>query len=415
VGRGPIRLTAVLLCLGLTFAAAPTALAATALDRASVTSQQASTITKAGIVFRVVTTAFTSGYVESAISVAAQQTLLSTVDADVKRIQADHGRKFTTRPTLWAFATVKSFVTGLRVIFGVRNASTFEDAAGVYLSGKKAVAISHEWMAEGTDPTAAATVRHELTHAMVDQIVGKRGIGQVPAWLNEGSARLEEFTIDGLEWFDTSETYVAASMANSGKLWTLEQMRLQSKWNARSGYLAFLQYAAAARAVAFLREDLGENARVIEIMALLAKGTKFAAAYQKIAGTPFTDFEKAFKARVLATSDRYPGIATAQDTPEGEGLYFVLYGFAPRSQVTYTIETGATVRSTYTSTTSEVGAYETYLTTGWPAGTYKITATGSVGTAETVVTKASGAAAVSAASARELAPTPFDRGRIPRR
>src|SRR5207249_1158352 len=74
--------------------------------------------------------------------------------------------------------------------------------------------------------------RHELTHMMESQTAGGAFI---PAWFNEGSARLEELTLPETRYLAMVSAYGAASMAATGTLFSLADLRSQAAWNARDG------------------------------------------------------------------------------------------------------------------------------------------------------------------------------------
>ena len=354
------------------------------------------TISRGGLTFVVISTGRATGYVETSISTSNAQTVMATVDADVKRIESDYRQNFAERPEIWIFGTTTSFVRGLRNIFRISNASQYANASGLYLGSFGAVALNHALV--DTDPTSKATIRHELTHAMIGEIIGTYGSYTIPAWLNEGSARLEEFTVSGLRWFEVEERYSAASMAANGLLWSLDDLRSQAIWNSRTGYNLVLQYAVAAQAVDLLREDLGE-AGVLRIMQLLRTGISFEVAYERVAGESFGWFELYFEDRVYDLAQRYPGIATASDTPYGSGIYVMHYGFEPYERLTVTAEFPSGATSTRTVAADGIGVYETYVDESSARGTYNFTAYGATsGAAYTSAVKSSGAEVTSQTS-----------------
>ena len=363
------------------------------------------TTTVGGYTFRVTSTQLATAYIESSISTSAATTLLATVDADVRRVEADLGRTFASRPPIWAFATERSFVRGIGSIFGetVPDAGEFD---GFFLSSADAVVLNHAQMSAGT--TAVSVIRHELTHALIDEIIGPAGYASLPVWLNEGSARLEEYTISGLRWFELLEKYTSVSIAANDLLPALDEMA--------SGYLSAQEYAVSAQAVRLLRDDLGQ-AGLVRVLELIGAGSTFESAYQAVAAAPFSGFAARYDDRVLDSASTcaaantctrlVPGIATADDTPAGRGLEIVIYGFAPGSRITYSVVSSRARTRTLSARVNDVGVFATYLDTRWPKGTYRITANGTAGKVELSVAKASGAE-VSAFVLQELVPTAID-------
>ena len=89
---------------------------------------------------------------------------------------------------------------------------------------------------------------------MIDEITGDE---LVPAWLNEGSARLEEFTIPGAQWWRAVNQHRAVSMAINGRQLSTDELTSQGAWNTREGGLSQYQYAEASQIVQLLRNEMG--------------------------------------------------------------------------------------------------------------------------------------------------------------
>src|SRR5207249_3706884 len=279
---------------------------------------------------------------------------------------------YATRPRLFFLRTTATYANALQAIFEydadtARQLST--TTAGLYLPSPNAVLI--DWSkVRGSVPLSAP--RHELTHMMESQIAGGAFI---PAWFNEGGARLEELTLPETRYLAMVSAYGAASMAASGTLFSLADLRSQAAWNARDGLAGQFQYHAASQAVRQLRDRIGMTG-TLRILGAMGAGMSFEEAYA---------FAASYVARTLALATTYPGIATAPDTVVGPGLSIMFYGFRPGSLISYSVSgAGSSSSSTFAS---QYGTYVSFLGSDWPAGTYTITATWSGGVVTTVATK----------------------------
>ena len=100
-----------------------------------------------------------------------------------------------------------------------------ETASSAEKTTKYTTATHHRWnsvlFATAIHSSPFTTARHELTHMLIDEITGD---AQVPAWLNEGSAQLEEFTMPGAQWLRALAQYRAVSMAANGRQLTTEAL-----------------------------------------------------------------------------------------------------------------------------------------------------------------------------------------------
>jgi len=109
------------------------------------------------------------------------------------------------------------------------------------------------------DRRPIAAIRHELTHLLTLDACAPR-CDLVPAWLNEGQARLAEALVPGSDWRLVRVRYEAASMAQTGTLIPLNALVSQLAWNALTDWAGYFKYQEAARAVELLREDIGGDA-----------------------------------------------------------------------------------------------------------------------------------------------------------
>src|SRR2546423_15017608 len=90
-------------------------------------------------------------------------------------------------------------------------------------------AIAVNWQAVG-DRRPVAAIRHELTHRLTLEACAPR-CDLVPAWFNEGEARLAEAQVPGADWRMLRLRYEAASMAATNTLIPLHRPRSPQAWN----------------------------------------------------------------------------------------------------------------------------------------------------------------------------------------
>ncbi len=334
-------------------------------------------VTLGGISFLQRTTQSAEVYTETTISTAEAVTVATRVDFDIAQIQQDYAHQFAVRPPVYVLGTNATYRTAQAAILGIAAAGITSDesrpfdSAGVFYHDKVALDWSQLRL---TQPIVAA--RHELTHMMIQQIAGP--LTDLPAWLNEGSARLEEFTVPDSSWLGVLNRYRAFSMAATAQLLSLDALTSQDIWNSRLGLQSQYQYAEASQAVKLLRDDIG-LAGQIRILELMATDAPYDAAYQTVSGRTAASFAATVPARMLGLGVA-PGIAFAKDTGVGAGSNgptYVVYGYPPNASLGVNI-TGAATGSTNAVKSSSVDSYGVvfgFLTSTWPPDTYVFTIT----------------------------------------
>ena len=324
-------------------------------------------------------------YVETSVSTTDAISLRASADADVTQVQTDVGRTFAVRPKVYVFTSTSSMAVGLQTIFGYPAAfasSTAAAVAGVSMSGTNAVAVN--WPAASLEQPQS-TIRHELLHTMVDQLAGAR----VPAWLNEGLATAEEFTF-GTRWSQVRNLARAISMAQVGTALSLADMTDQRTWNSRPQPGLSDQYSLAYGAQYLLKRDVG-TAAIVRMLELFRQGASFETAFQQATGQSYSGFASGYIGR-LAALNSGPGILTATDTPFGQGLYVVMNGFTPGTNVSITV-TGSNGSARTSRVADRNGLAEFYyLRSNISAGTYSVTAVGANGAFSTVTAAVTGIA-----------------------
>ena len=366
-----------------TVAASAQGLSATA----TIAVQAPATTTLGGISFRVTATAAADLYTESTISTPDVQRLANQIAADTTQIRFDYGQPYASRPAAYVLASSTTFAQAVQTIGGAATPPP-SWADGQCCFGPTRSWLFINWQAEAASGQLTA-LRHELTHMMEHQLAPQ---AVLPAWFNEGNARLEEFTVPGTLWWAMDQRSRAASMAFQGSLFTLADLTSQATWNARSDLQATYEYAVAAQAVQLLRNDIG-LAGELALFRAMAQGQTFDAAYASVAGRPFSAFSSTYAGRILALAPSYPGVTTAGDTRSGAGVSFTFYGLPSNAPFTLSIsgDNGYRLSGTNSRTADAYGFYFSSLTTanGWPVGTYTISATWAGGTISTSVAKTS--------------------------
>ena len=292
------------------------------------------------------------------------------VGDDVAAVQAEFAMSFDVRPTLYVFAATSRYAAGLHAVFGYPEATArwvAENSVSFFEPSLRLVAVNWEAIRERR-PIAA--IRHELTHLLTLRACSPR-CDLVPAWLNEGQARLAEAMVPGSAWRMLRVRYEATSLAATRTLLPLTALVTQQSWNAITSWDGYYKYQEAARVVDLLRADIGD-APIARLYERIRGGEDVARAYAGLTGKSFADFVDALPERILDGTDG-PGIATARGTPEGTGASYVLYGFGPDAELSVSVA-GAYFSSTQSIRVSPRGTWFGWLGDALPRGTYTITA-----------------------------------------
>jgi hypothetical protein len=128
---------------------------------------------------------------------------------------------------------------------------------------------------------------HELTHLMVYEATGRR-LGQVPPWLNEGLASLNERRPD-----PNRQALVDEALAQ-GRLYTLEALCAPFPVDLSAAQLA---YAQSASVVAYLRDKYGSQ-MIRDLLAAYADNASCDAGVNRVLGISLGDLESAWRARL---------------------------------------------------------------------------------------------------------------------
>ena len=313
-------------------------------------------------------------YVEGRVGGDDAASVVALAESDSAAVQRDLARAFRTRALIYVFADTSSYLPGVRRIFGERTGATAMETDAFFAPWVDAIAVDWHEMSRDVPITG---LRHELTHRLVWQITGSRtapaeldGLQRapapdVPAWLDEGLAHVEESTLAGAGWIAVQDRTFAAAVTRSSHL-SLGDLADLPKWNARTGTDGYYQYLVAAEAVRLLQADLGQ-AGVVTILERIRDGASFHDAYRAVAGSSFDVFTSSLDQRMRAAVTPYPGIAAA---PRGRQSLLMLYGFTPGSLVTFAVSGPASLTSL--EHMDEYGNGLVVLGSRYPVGSYSV-------------------------------------------
>src|SRR5256886_5920039 len=195
----------------------------------------------------------------AAVSRDDDEVVASTVARDIPAVEGEFDRAFATPPAIYVCGSIESYTEGFVRIFGYpRATATFvaENSVSFFEPSLRLIAVNWEAVRSRQPVTS---IRHELTHLLTLDACTPR-CDLVPAWLNEGQARLAEALVPGAEWRLLRVRYEAASMAATGTVVPLNSLVSQFAWNALTDWAGYFQYQQSARAVELLREDIGGTA-----------------------------------------------------------------------------------------------------------------------------------------------------------
>ena len=326
------------------------------------------------IAFNVWCTDSADVYVEARVSGADAASAAALAEADTAAVQKDLARSFRTRALIYVFADTTSYVSSVRRIFGERTGATATATDAFFAPWVDAIAV--DW-GEVSRDVPITGLRHELTHRLVWQIAGSRTSSNevdsprtppapdVPAWLDEGLARVEESTLAGAGWIAVQDRAFAAAASDSWDL-SLGDLADLRKWNERTGSDGYYQYLIAAQAVRLLQADVGQSG-IVAMLEGIRDGATFRDAYRAVAGSSFDVFVAALGQRMRDAVTPYPGIAA---TPRGRQSLVMLYGFTPESLVTFRVSGPAALTSV--ERMDEYGNGMLVLGSGYPAGSYSV-------------------------------------------
>jgi hypothetical protein len=311
--------------------------------------------------------------VENAFAYADLRVLYDQVVEDLTAVQQEFAWTLRQQPTVDVFATTASYTTGLVHELGYSGATAAfvaENSVAFFEPDLRMILVNWEAV---RDRRPIAAIRHELTHFVTLEACEPR-CDLVPAWLNEGQARLAEATIPGGEWRLTRVRHEAASMVATNTFMPLSSLVSQGQWNNITSWAGYYKYQQAARATELLREDIGGAQPMARLYDRLRRGENVARAYASLTGRTFDSFVGGLGARFTEGVPAGPAIVTTAGPQAGHGVGYLLYGFGSEEKVTLRV-VGRRLLETEEIVVSPQGAHFTEIVDHYPPGTYVIVVT----------------------------------------
>jgi hypothetical protein len=291
----------------------------------------------------------------------------AAVDRDADRISRDLEIRSERRFRVYYFGTRQGFIAGVSDLGrAFSSGPTDLEADAVYIDVADAIAIDRS--ADLLMDTEG-TLRHELVHRFLRNYVGYGNVDEVPTWLNEGWAFLEESGPASAT--RTEARLVSASMAHLGKLPSLRSLTGLREWNERTGTMGLYQYYAAAQAAQFLIDDV-KLAGLHRILKRVRDGDSWAQAFSN--AVPNVDYDRfldRFSERVGALVQTYPGMVAVSGTPRGPGTSVIAYGLRPG--VFATLKAKGPIDRKVSGSVDPYGVFVSYMESDFPAGEYVMT------------------------------------------
>ena len=309
---------------------------------------------------------------ENGIDYSDLHALYDQIAEDLAAVQHEFDWTLRRPPVIDVFATTASYTTGLIHELGYSGATAAfvaENSVAFFEPDLRLILVNWEAV---RDRRPIAAIRHELTHFVTLEACAPR-CDLVPAWLNEGQARLAEATIPGGEWRLVRVRYEAASMVATKTLMPLSTLVSQGQWNAITSWGGYYKYQEAARATELLRLDIGGAQPMASLYERMRRGEDVARAYTTLTGRSFDSFVGALAARIAEGAPPGPAIVTTAGPQAGHGVGYLLYGFGPEEKITLRT-VGRRSEETEEIMVSPQGAHFSEIVDRYPPGTYVIAA-----------------------------------------
>jgi hypothetical protein len=314
--------------------------------------------------------------------------IVTQVSDDLAAVQREFAWTLRSPALLYVVADRDGYVAVLERVFGYGTATAeyvADNSVAFFEPSLRTIAV--DWDAV-RDRRPIAALRHELTHVVTLEACAPR-CDLVPAWLNEGEARLAEALIPGSDWRLMRVRYEAASMLATDTLLPLTSLWTQAQWNGLADWIGYYKYQEAARATELLREDIGDEA-IARLYARMRAGQDVPTAYASLSGRSFASFTATLAERIRAAVPAERGIATVTPGAEG-GVGFLVYGFPAEARISVRIRSHA-IDEQQEVAVSPQGAWFGGIDDRYPQGTYTITAASGDAVAAVTVVKRGGRA-----------------------
>ncbi len=312
-------------------------------------------------------------FVESSIGRADLHALVDQIGQDLDAVQGEFAWTLRGRPTIDVFATNASYTTGLIHVFGYSGATAAfvaDNSVSFFEPALRTILVNWDAVHERR-PIAA--IRHELTHYVTLEACVPR-CDLVPAWLNEGQARLAEATIPGGEWRLVRVRYEAASMVATKTLFPLSALVSQIQWNNITSWGGYYKYQEAARVTELLRGDIGGAQPIGQLYDRIRRGDDVAHAYATLTGHTFDSFVSGLAPRLADAVPAGPAIVMMPGPQADHGFGYLLYGFGSEEKVTVRL-VGRRIEEWEEVTVSPQGAQFSEIADRYPPGTYVLAVT----------------------------------------
>lgn len=312
-------------------------------------------------------------FVENSIEGADLHTLFDQVVDDLAAVQREFAWTLRGQPSVNVFASMASYTTGLVHELGYSEATAAfvaENSVAFFEPDLRVILVNWEAVRERR-PIAA--IRHELTHFVTLEACEPR-CDLVPAWLNEGQARLAEAAMAGGEWRLARVRYEAASMVATDTLMPLSSLVSQRQWNNITSWAGYYKYQEAARATELLRADIGGAQPIARLYEQIRRGQDVARAYASLTGRTFDSFVDGLAGRFTEGVPTVPAIVTTAGPQAGHGVGYLLYNFSSEEKLTVRV-VGRRLLETEEITVSPQGAHFAEIVDRYPSGLYVVVVT----------------------------------------
>ena len=309
-------------------------------------------------------------WVDRSLSGDDRAAIASQIALDLAAVQAEFKRTITTQPDIYVRSSRDGYIDTLEHVFGYGAATAefvADNSVAFFEPSLRTIAVNWD---EVRDRRPIAAIRHELTHIATLEACAPR-CDLVPAWFNEGEARLMETTV-GADWRLVRVRYEAASMLATDTLLPLTALWTQGQWNAYGDWMGYYKYQEAARAIELIKDDVGADA-IPRIYARMRAGDDLTRAYATLSGKTWASFTASLAPRIAAAVPAARGIVTITPGADGTGIGYLVYGLPAEAKITLRIHSHAVDESREVAVSPE-GALFDAIDASYPQGTYTITA-----------------------------------------
>lgn len=321
------------------------------LERAGV--QVSSQPTSAGVLF-----------IQAGISGADRIYIALAQERDIAALERDFARAFDPAPSVYVFREARAFEVGMVVLFRLPPALARDVATGHGGAlDRSTVTVALGWHVVRLE-RPLTMLRHELTHAMVNQIAGADS--DLPAWLEEGIAEMSRNELSDAD--PAADLALTAALLSSSRV-SLSDLATTENWLRQSALLGGRSYAVARSAAELLSRDVG-RAGLVEMLERTSRGESFATAYGAVATTSLGSFVSQFPSSIATAAPRPSVVTDPRRRPDGN-IAWSLQGFAPNSQAEVTID-GAGYHVAFPVTIGAYGTYSGSFGATAPVGAYTI-------------------------------------------